>query len=179
MFQQRKVYKSMENRQFTPDSLRAELEAMKQFDFDDVSYTGISLNIEMLITQYIRNDQFELIEVKDGLAKKNYDAWHHDLDLAINIFNHFADYTREYFNYYLEEAKKYQAETGHENTSPEYKAYFEQGNSMYFHDVLHIVFDLSRKIDLSIEDFEEALEADNIALSTYPLTEKKVFERKA
>lgn len=178
MFQQKNVYKSLENRNFTPESLLKELEDLKEFKFDDVSYTGISLNIDMLITQYLRNDQFSLIEVQGGLAKKNYATWHQDLSLAINIFNHFADYTKAHFNDYLEEAKKYQAETGNSNTSPEYKAYFEQGNSMYFHDVLHSVFDISRKIDLSVEDFEEALAADNIDATEYPLPEKKVFEGK-
>jgi hypothetical protein len=49
---------------------------------------------------------------------------------------------------------------------------------MYFHDVLHSVFDISRKIDLSVEDFEEALAADNIDATEYPLPEKKVFEGK-
>ncbi|MDT2813432.1 hypothetical protein [Vagococcus carniphilus] len=178
MFQQQKVYKSLENRNFTPESLLKELEDLKEFKFDDVSYTGISLNIDMLITQYLRNENFELIEVQGGLAKKNYATWFTDLSLAINIFNHFADYTKAHFNYYLEEAKKYQEETGHSNTSPEYKAYFEQGNSMYFHDVLHSVFDLSRKIDLSIDDFNEALLADNEDASEYVLPEKKVFESK-
>lgn len=178
MFQQQKVYKSLENRNFTPESLLKELEDLKEFKFDDVSYTGISLNIDMLITQYLRNENFELIEVQGGLAKKNYATWFTDLSLAINIFNHFADYTKAHFNYYLEEAKKYQEETGHSNTSPEYKAYFEQGNSMYFHDVLHSVFDLSRKIDLSIDDFNEALLADNEDASEYVLPDKKVFESK-
>ncbi len=178
MFQQQKAYKSLENRNFTPESLLKELEELKEFKFDDVSYTGISLNIDMLITQYIRNDQFQLIEVKDGLAKKNYTTWFADLSLAINIFNHFSVYTKEHFNYYLEEAKKYQAKTGHSNTSPEYKAYFEQGNSMYFHDVLHSVFDISRKIDLSIDDFNEALAADNIDTNDYMLPEKNVFQSK-
>lgn len=176
MFQQKKVFKSMENRNFTPESLLAELEDLKQFKFDNVSYTGIALNIDMLITQYLRNEQFSLIEVQGGLAKKNYDTWYEDLSLAITIFNHFADYTKEHFNYYLEEAKKYQAETGNSNTSAEYKAYFEQGNSMYFHDVLHSVFDLSRKIDLSIDDFKEALLADSQDATKYVLPEKKVFE---
>lgn len=176
MFQQKKVFKSMENRNFTPESLLAELEDLKQFKFDNVSYTGIALNIDMLITQYLRNEQFSLIEVQGGLAKKNYDTWYEDLSLAINIFNHFADYTKEHFNYYLEEAKKYQAETGNSNTSTEYKAYFEQGNSMYFHDVLHSVFDLSRKIDLSIDDFKEALLSDGEDAAKYVLPEKKVFE---
>ncbi|MGX7012781.1 hypothetical protein [Vagococcus silagei] len=177
MFEQKKVYKSLENRQFTPKSLLKELEDLKKFDFEDVSYTGISLNIEMLITQNLRNEQFQLIEVQGGLAKKKFDVWQEDLTIAITIFNHFADYTREYFNYYLEEAKKFQDETGHSNTSAEYKAYFEQGNSMYFHDVLHIVFDLSRKIDLSIDDFHQALAIDKLSEADYPLPEKKVFER--
>lgn len=176
MFQQKKVYKSMENRNFTPDSLLKELEDLKQFKFDDVSYTGISLNIEMLITQYLRNDKFELITVQGGLAKKNYTTWHHDLTLTINIFNNFATYTKAHFSDYLDAAKIYQEETGHANTSKEYKEYFEQGNSMYFHDVLHIVFDLSRKIDLSIDDFHEALIVDNQPLAEYPLPEKQVFE---
>lgn len=42
MFQQKKVFKSMENRNFTPESLLAELEDLKQFKFDNVSYTGIA-----------------------------------------------------------------------------------------------------------------------------------------
>lgn len=176
MFQQKKVYKSMENRNFTPESLLAELEELKQFKFDDISYTGIALNNEMLITQYLRDDNFHLIEAKGGLAKKSYNMWYKDLSLAINIFNHFVEYTNNHFNDYLEEAKKYQAETGNDNTSHEYKAYFEQGNSMYFHDVLHSVFDLSRKIDLSIEDFKEALIADGEDLSQYVLPEKRVFD---
>lgn len=178
MFQQQKVYKSMENRNFTPESLLAELEDLKQFKFENISYTGISLNIEMLITQYLRDAKFALIEVQGGLAKKNFSTWCADLTLAINIFNHFADFTKEHFNYYLEEAKKYQAETGHSNTSQEYKAYFEQGNSMYFHDVLHSVFDLSRKLDLSIDDFKEALASDGLNADDYQLPEKKVFEGK-
>lgn len=178
MFEQKKVYKSMENRQFTPTSLLKELEELKKLQFEDISYTGISLNMEMLITQHLRNDQFQLIEVQGGLAKKKFEMWHQDLCLAITIFNHFADYTKAHFSDYLVEAKKFQEETGYSNTSLEYKAYFEQGNAMYFHDVLHIVFDLSRKIDLSIEDFYESLEASNEDASKYPLPEKKVFERK-
>ena len=43
---------------------------MKQLQFDDVSYTGLNLNMNMLMTQHIRNDRFELIEVQNGLAKK-------------------------------------------------------------------------------------------------------------
>lgn len=178
MFQQQKVYKSMENRNFTPESLLAELEDLKQFKFENISYTGISLNMEMLITQYLRDAKFSLIEVQGGLAKKNFTTWHADLTLAINIFNHFAEFTQNHFNYYLEEAKKYQAETGNSNTSKEYKAYFEQGNSMYFHDVLHSVFDLSRKLDLSIDDFKEALASDELNIADYELPEKKVFEGK-
>lgn len=176
MFEQKKIYKSLENRNFTPESLLAELESLKQFNFDEVSYTGIALNTEMLITQYLRDHNFELIEVKDGLAKKNDAMWYKDLVLAIDIFNHFVAYTNEHFTYYLQEAKAYQEKTGHSNTSPEYKAYFEQGNSMYFHDVLHSVFDLSRKLDLSIADFKEALLADGKELSEYPLPEKKAFK---
>lgn len=175
MFQQKKIYKSLENRNFTPESLLTELESLKHFEFDEVSYTGIALNTEMLITQYLRDHNFELIEVQGGLAKKTYDSWHKDLSLAIAIFNHFVDYTNKHFNTYLKEAKTYQEETGHANTSPEYKAYFEQGNSMYFHDVLHSVFDLSRKLDLSIADFKEALIADGQSIADYPLPEKKVF----
>ncbi|WP_427813283.1 hypothetical protein ACQKTA_07195 [Enterococcus sp. 22-H-5-01] len=89
--------------------------------------------------------------------------------MAITIVNHFVDYTNEHFDNYLKESKCYQAETGNEPSSTEYKAYFEQGNSLYFHDVLHSVFDLSRKIDLSIEDFEEVLIADGINSSHYIL----------
>lgn len=178
MFEQKKVYKSMENRQFTPQSLLDELSDLKQFQFDNISYTGISLNIEMLITQYLRDDKFRLIEAKGGLAKKSYDMWYHDLCLAIDIFNHFATYTKENFAIYLKEAKKFEEETGHSNTSKEYKEYFEQGNSMYFHDMLHIVFDLSRKIDLSIADFEEALLSDDEDIENYKLPEKVVFDGK-
>ena len=177
MFQQKKIYQSMENRNFTPKSLLTELEELKQFKFGNISYTGIALNNEMLITQYLRDDNFHLIEAKGGLAKKNFNTWFKDLSLAITIFNHFVDYTNIHFNEYLEEAKKYQIETGNSNTSQEYKLYFEQGNSMYFHDVLHSVFDLSRKIDLSIEDFKEALIADGEDVSQYMLPEKKVFNR--
>ncbi|MGY3704557.1 hypothetical protein BW731_06590 [Vagococcus martis] len=178
MFEQKKVYKSMENRQFTPQSLIGELEDLKQFQFNDVSYTGISLNIEMLITQYLRDDKFHLIEAKGGLAKKSYDLWYQDLCLAIEIFNHFATYTKENFSIYLKESHKFEEKTGFGNTSKEYKEYFEQGNSMYFHDMLHIVFDLSRKIDLSIADFEEALLADGKSVENYKLPEKVVFEGK-
>jgi len=178
MFEQKKVYKSMENRQFTPESLLEELSDLKQFDFDNVSYTGISLNVEMLITQYLRDDKFRLIEAKGGLAKKSYDMWYKDLCLAINIFNHFAKYTRKNFDIYLKESHKFEKETGHNNASKEYKEYFEQGNSMYFHDMLHIVFDLSRKIDLSIEDFKEALFSDGKDINAYQLPEKVVFEGK-
>ncbi|MGY3766278.1 hypothetical protein ACWOAH_06940 [Vagococcus vulneris] len=175
MFEQKKIYKSLENRQFTPESLLKELEDLKKFDFEDVSYTGISLNMEMLMTQYLRNDNFELIEVQGGLAKKNYDQWQHDLALAINIFNHFAEYTKEYFHNYLEQANAYEKETGHSNTSHEFKEYFEQGNSMYFHDVLHLVFDLSRKLDLCIDDFYEALTTDGKDVQQYSLPSKVVF----
>lgn len=178
MFEQKKVYKSLENRQFTPESLLKELEALKQYDFEDISYTGISLNMEMLMTQYLRNNNFSLIEVQGGLAKKSYDTWHHDLVLAINIFNEFAAYTTDYFHYYVEEANKFEAETGQNNTSREFKEYFEQGNAMYFHDVLHLVFDLSRKLDLCIADFHEALETDGESIANYPLPEKKVFSGK-
>ncbi|WP_407855016.1 hypothetical protein ACQKTA_07175 [Enterococcus sp. 22-H-5-01] len=175
MFQQKKIYKSMENRNFTAESLLKELEDLKLFKFDEVSFTGLALNIEMLVPQYLRDDNFNLIEVQGGLAKKTYALWFHDLSLAIDIFNHFVDYTNDHFNDYLREAKQYQADTGNPPSSPEYKAYFEQGNSMYFHDVLHSVFDLSRKIDLSVEDFKEALEADGIDSSQYVLPTKKVF----
>ena len=49
---------------------------------------------------------------------------------------------------------------------------------MYFHDVLHSVFDLSRRLDLSIEDFEQALKIEGESLEDYPLPrKKKVFER--
>lgn len=178
MFEQKKVYKSLENRQFTPQSLLAELSDLKQFEFENISYTGISLNIEMLITQYIRDDKFRLIEAKGGLAKKSYDMWYHDLSLAIEIFNHFAEYTKLNFDIYVKEAHKFEKETGFSNTSKEYKEYFEQGNSMYFHDMLHIVFDLSRKIDLSIEDFKEALIADGEDITQYKLPKKNVFEGK-
>lgn len=178
MFKQKKVYKSLENRNFTPESLLRELEDLKEFKFDNVSYTGINLNIEMLITQYLRNDQFELIEVRGGLAKKNYETWQQDLSLAINIYNHFAKYTQEHFADFVAQADAYQTETGFSNTSREFKDYFEQGNSMYFHDVLHIVFDLSRKIDLCTADFNEALLTDNQDISQYPLPEKIVFEGK-
>lgn len=177
MFQQKKVYQTLENRQFTPESLASELEQMKQLQFDDVSYTGLNLNMNMLMTQHIRNDRFELIEVQNGLAKKTFENWHQDLVLAIKIFNHFADETKAHFKYFVEESKKFQEETGYSNTSREFKDYFEQGNSMYFHDVLHSVFDLSRRLDLSIEDFEQALKIEGESLEDYPLPEKKVFER--
>ncbi|MBP1043842.1 hypothetical protein I6N95_22695 [Vagococcus sp. BWB3-3] len=176
MFQQKKIYKTLENRQFTAESLLKELADMKEFKFDSVSYTGLNLNFDMLITQNIRDEHFQLIEVQNGLAKKPYRAWQADLSLAINIYNAFADYTKAHFDDYLAEAKKYQEETGHSQSSAEYKDYFEQGNSMYFHDVLHSVFNLSRRLDLSIEDFEEALVADNEKTSDYPLPEKKVFD---
>jgi len=168
----------MENRQFTPESLLEELSDLKRFEFEDVSYTGISLNIEMLITQYLRDDKFRLIEAKGGLAKKSYDRWYKDLVLAINIFNHFSEYTKAHFDNYLNDSRKFQEETGFSNTSKEYKDYFEQGNSMYFHDMLHIVFDLSRKIDLSIIDFEEALIADGEDVKQYQLPEKEVISFK-
>ncbi|MDT2806706.1 hypothetical protein [Vagococcus lutrae] len=173
MFQQKKVYQTLENRQFTPESLASELEQMKQLQFDDVSYTGLNLNMNMLMTQHIRNDRFELIEVQNGLAKKTFENWHQDLVLAIKIFNHFADETKAHFQYFVEESKKFQEETGYSNTSREFKDYFEQGNSMYFHDVLHSVFDLSRRLDLSIEDFEQALKIEGESLEDYPLPEKK------
>ncbi len=176
MFQQKKIYKTLENRQFTAESLLEELADMKEFKFDSVSYTGLNLNFDMLITQNIRDEQFQLIEVQNGLAKKSYLTWQADLSLAINIYNAFADYTKAHFDDYLAEAKKYQEETGHSQSSGEYKDYFEQGNPMYFHDVLHGVFNLSRRLDLSIEDFEEALVADNDKTSDYPLPEKKVFD---
>lgn len=176
MFQQKKVYKTLENRHFTSESLLKELADMKEFNFDPVSYTGLNLNLDMLMTQNIRDDHFQLIEVKNGLAKKPDSAWQADLSLAIQIFNAFADYTKEHFDTYLVEAKKFQEETGHSSSSSEYKDYFEQGNSMYFHDVLHSVFNISRRLDLSIEDFEEALAADNKKVADYPLPLKNSFE---
>lgn len=178
MFEQKKVYKSMENRQFTPESLLAELEELKAFQFEAVSYTGISLNIDMLITQYLRDDHFNLIEVKGGIAKKSFDLWYKDLCLAIEIYNRFAVYTQAYFRDYVAQANAYEAQTGFSNTSKEFKEYFEQGNSMYFHDVLHLVFDLSRKIDLSIDDFNEAIVYEGLNKADYPLPEKLVFEGK-
>ena len=178
MFEQKKIYKTLENKKFTSKSLATELELLKAFKFDDVSYTGLSLNLDMLMTQNIRDENFELIEVKSGLAKKTYSAWQADLTLAITIYNQFAAYTKDYFDYYLVEAKSYQAETGHSNTSKEFKDYFEQGNSMYFHDVLHSVFNISRRLDLSIDDFAEALATDGQSVADYPLPKKKVFEAK-
>ncbi|WEG72999.1 hypothetical protein [Vagococcus intermedius] len=178
MFKQKKIYKTLENRNFTPDSLLSELEEMKKYDFDNVSYTGLNLNLDMLMTQHIRDEKFQLIEVQNGLAKKPYTTWQNDLTLAINVFNHFIDYTKEHFNTYLAEAKIYQEETGHSQSSSEFKNYFEQGNGMYFHDVLHSVFDISRRLDLSIEDFEESLTSDGEDLNNYPLPEKRAFEGK-
>ncbi|MBE9390454.1 hypothetical protein [Vagococcus salmoninarum] len=178
MFQQKKVFKTLENRQFTSESLLAELELMKKFDFDDVSYTGLNLNLDMLMTQNIRDKNFQLIESVNGLAKKSYQNWQADLTTAINIYNQFAEYTREHFNEFLKESQAFQEETGYSNTSSQFKDFFEQGNSMYFHDVLHSVFNISRRLDLSIEDFEEALATDNETVSDYPLPKKKVFETK-
>lgn len=178
MFQQKKVYQTLANRNFTAESLSTELEALKQFKFDEISYTGLNLNLDMLMTQNIRDEHFNLISVKDGLAKKPYDKWQADLTTAINIYNEFAVFTKAHFNDFIEESKKFQEETGHSNTSAQFKDYFEQGNSMYFHDVLHSVFNISRRLDLSIEDFEEALVADGKSPADYPLPIKTVFENK-
>ncbi len=178
MFHQKKIYKTLENKYFTSESLHQELEDMKQFKFDNVSFTGLNLNLDMLMTQNIRNERFELIEVQGGLAKKTFKNWHHDLSLAITIYNAFARYTKEHFQEYLEESHRFEEETGKDNSTKEFKAYFEQGNAMYFHDVLHSVFNISRRLDLSIEDFNEALLADNLAIEDYPLPEKTVFEGK-
>lgn len=177
MFEQKKVYQSMENRNYTPESLHRELDLLKRFSFDDVSYTGLHLNISMLVSQYLRDSDFKQIEVKGGLAKKSDELWQKDISLAIHIYNHFVDYTNDYFNYYLKEAKKFEVETGYSESSKEFKTYFEQGNSMYFHDVLHSVFDLSRKIDLSIDDFKEVLISEHKSLDAYKLPEKKVFTK--
>ncbi|QIL46262.1 hypothetical protein G7081_03855 [Vagococcus coleopterorum] len=176
MFQQKKIYKTLENRNFTAESLATELADLKEFNFENVSYTGLNLNLDMLMTQHIRNDEFQLIEVQGGLAKKPYATWQQDLALAINIYNNFTDYTKAHFNDFIEESKKFEAETGYGQSTAQFKDYFEQGNGMYFHDVLHSVFDISRRLDLSIEDFEESLTADGQALSDFPLPEKRVFE---
>ena len=177
MFQQKKIYQTLANRNFTAESLTHELDSLKHFKFDDVTYTGLNLNLDMLMTQNIRDNEFNLVETNDGLAKKTYAKWSEDLTKAITIYNQFAIATKAHFNYFLEESHKYQAETGHSNTSAEFKDYFEQGNSMYFHDVLHSVFNLSRRLDLSINDFQQALVADRLDPSDYPLPEKTVFER--
>lgn len=178
LFQQKKIYKILENRQFNSDSLLKELTKLKEADFDDVSFTGLSLNMDMLMTQHIRNDQFELIETKNGLARKTFENWQEDLKLAIEIFNQFVTYTNDHFQTFLNESKEFQKETGVSNTSTEFKDYFEQGNSMYFHDVLHSVFNLSHRLDLSIEDFGEALAIADKSLEDYPLPQRKVFEKK-
>lgn len=176
MFQQKKIYKTLENRNFTATSLATELADLKEFDFDNVSYTGLNLNLDMLMTQHIRNDDFQLIEVQGGLAKKPYHAWQQDLALAINIYNHFIDYTDAHFKAFIEESHTFEKETGFGQQTTQFKDYFEQGNGMYFHDVLHSVFDISRRLDLSIEDFEESLVTEGESLADYPLPQKRVFE---
>lgn len=176
MFQQKKIYKTLENRNFTAASLAAELADLKEFNFDNVSYTGLNLNLDMLMTQHIRNDDFQLIEVQGGLAKKPYSAWQKDLALAITIYNNFTNYTNAHFKDFVEESHRFEKETGFGQQTTEFKDYFEQGNGMYFHDVLHSVFDISRRLDLSIEDFEESLATEGESLAEFPLPEKIVFE---
>lgn len=176
MFQQKKIYKTLENRNFTAASLAEELAELKVFNFDEVSYTGLNLNLDMLMTQHIRNDDFQLIEVQGGLAKKPYHAWQQDLALAINIYNHFTDYTNKHFKDFIKESHSFESETGFGPQTTQFKDYFEQGNGMYFHDVLHSVFDISRRLDLSIEDFEESLVTEGETLTDFPLPEKRIFE---
>lgn len=176
MFQQKKIYKTLENRGFTAATLAQELAELKVFNFDSVSYTGLNLNLDMLMTQHIRNDDFQLIEVQGGLAKKPFTAWQQDLTLAISIYNKFTEYANTHFKQFVAESHKFEAETGFGPHTTQFKDYFEQGNGMYFHDVLHSVFDISRRLDLSIEDFNESLTTEGEDLATYPLPEKKVFE---
>ncbi|MDF0480436.1 hypothetical protein OL233_09095 [Vagococcus sp. PNs007] len=178
MFQQKKIYKTLENRNFTAESLAEELKELKAFNFDDVSYTGLNLNLDMLMTQHIRDDQFQLIEVQSGLAKKPYSKWQEDLATAITIYNKFTVYTKAHFNDFIEESKKFESETGFGSHTAQFKDYFEQGNGMYFHDVLHSVFDISRRLDLSIEDFQDSLKSDGEDLTKFELPEKIVFESK-
>ena len=176
MFQQKKIYKTLENRNFTAESLASELQDLKEGNFDDVSYTGLNLNLDMLMTQHIRDEKLQLLEVKNGLAKKPYAKWQEDLATAISIYNAFTAYTKAHFNDFIEESKKYEAETGFGQHTAQFKDYFEQGNGMYFHDVLHSVFDISRRLDLSIEDYEDSLASDGEDIANYPIPEKIVFE---
>ena len=175
MFPQKKIFQAEQNREYTADSLAHELTLLKEKNFDDVSYTGLNLNLDMLMTQNIRDNEFKLIQTQNGLAKKPYADWHHDLILSIEIYNSFADYTAKHYHDYQHENEEFQSRTGLNKSSSEYKDYFEQGNTMYFHDVLHSVFDLSRRLDLSINNFRETLAFEHYSLKKYPLPEKVVF----
>ncbi|MGX6962864.1 hypothetical protein [Vagococcus xieshaowenii] len=175
MFPQKKIFQAEKNRDYTADSLAHELTLLKEKAFDDVSYTGLNLNLDMLMSQNIRDNEFKLIQTHDGLAKKRYADWHHDLVLSIDIYNAFAAYTSAHYHDYLHEYDEFEKRTGLDKSSSDYKDYFEQGNSMYFHDVLHSVFDLSRRLDLSINNFKETLSFENYSLSDYPLPEKIIF----
>lgn len=177
MFPQKKIFQVEKNRDYTAETLAHELALLKEKKFDEVSYTGLNLNLDMLMTQNIRNDEFELIKTQDGLAKKPYDDWYHDLALSIDIFNAFSEYTANHYHNYLHEYEVFEEQTGLSKASSDYKDYFEQGNSLYFHDVLHSVFDLSRRLDLSIHNFKETLTFEGYDLNDYPLPTKNIFRR--
>lgn len=177
MFPQKKIFKTLVNRDYTASSLAKELVELKAKNFDEVSYVGFNLNMDMLLSRNIRNDDYKLIETQEGLAHKTYDLWHKDLVLAIDIFNALVTYTSKYYDTFLKASHEWEKEHKQDVHSKAFKDYFEQGNPMYFHDVLHTVFDVSRRLDLSIDNFKEAITFDNEDLSDYPLPEKNTFAK--